>query len=56
MAYYLTDTPTAGRGRRRLLVAIAAGLIVLVGLALLVRPSRRRHPGRGPRRRRPSPP
>ena len=39
MAYYITDTPTAGRGRRRLLVAIAAGLIVLVGLALLVRPA-----------------
>ena len=44
MAYYLTDTPTAGRGRRRLLVAIAAGLIVLVGLALLVRPTGGRHP------------
>ena len=39
MAYYLTDTPTTGRGRRRLLVTIAAGLIVLVGLALLVWPT-----------------
>ena len=38
MAYYITDTPTTGRGRR-LLVAIAAGLIVLVGLALLVWPA-----------------
>ena len=55
MAYYITDTPTAGRGRRRLLVTIAAGLIVLVGLALLVWPT-----GGGTRpaaaRRRPSPP
>ena len=39
MAYYLTDTPATGRGRRRLLVAIAFGLIVLVGLALLVGPA-----------------
>ena len=39
MAYYITDTPDAGRGRRRLLVTIAVGLIVLVGLALLVSPT-----------------
>ena len=39
MSYYITDTPAAGRGRRRLLVTIAAGLIVLVGLALLVWPT-----------------
>lgn len=38
MAYYITDTP-AGRGRRRLLVAIAAGLIVLACLALPVWPT-----------------
>jgi hypothetical protein len=44
MAYYLTDTPTAGRGRRRLLATIAALLIVLVGLALLVRPTLRAGP------------
>ena len=37
MAYYLTDTPTAGSRRRRLLATIAAALIVLVGLALLAR-------------------
>jgi len=44
MAYYPTDTPTAGRGRRRLLVTIAVGLIVLVGLALLVRAALRAGP------------
>jgi hypothetical protein len=39
MAYYITDTPTTGRGRRGLLVTIAVALIVLVGLALLVWPT-----------------
>jgi len=39
MAYYITDTPTAGRGRHRLLVTIAVGLIVLVGLVLLIWPT-----------------
>jgi len=39
MAYYLTDTPTADPRRRSLLVTIAVGLSVLLGLALLIRPT-----------------
>jgi hypothetical protein len=37
MSYYITDTPAAGRRRRGLLAA--AGLIVLVGLAVLAWPT-----------------
>src|SRR5215212_9935667 len=39
MSYYITDTPAAGRRRRGLLVTAAAGLIVLVGLAVLTWPT-----------------
>jgi hypothetical protein len=39
MSYYITDTLSAGRRRRGLLVTVAVGLVVLVGLAVLAWPA-----------------